>query len=91
MKMYFQGHIQVNESNFSIEMPLEQFEEETGIIIDKDEKVDDFTDNEIADFVISQFEEDRYNMGIEADDTIYYIGFDIYPEGHEDLVSSHRD
>lgn len=98
MKKYMQIEIKVDGISHYMEMPLESFCQESNIdiisdieMVDSDEftnkDVDDFTNEEIGDFAIDQYDNVRYEMGIDVDSKIRYIGFRVLDEGHEELMS----
>ena len=89
MKKYFLGKVRVNNQVLNLEMELEKFIEKSGIEIDED-YIDEFTEDAIADYVLDQFDDCRYEMNIDDKD-IVYLGYEILEEGHEELMSTYMD
>lgn len=88
MRQYFKGTVRINGMARSLELPLEAFEENSGIDIyfDENGEVDDFTMSEIEDYVLDQFEEE-----LEEDDNISFEGFKVLDEGDDELMSTYME
>lgn len=88
MSKYIRMTVKAGNQVFHSQMRLVDFIEQSGIEIDLDDEVDEFTNEEIGDFAIEKFSDDetRYCMNIDEDDEIQYVGFEILDETHDDLI-----
>lgn len=79
MKKYIQLHVTAGVQKLTNQLPLEEFEEKTGISIDQNDigNVDQLTKEEIGDYAISYFNKCRYSMRIDNEETIRFTGFEI--------------
>lgn len=87
MKKYIVMKVKAGNQVLNLQMELDKFIEESGIEIDPDEDINEFTNGEIGDYAVENFsdEDTRYNMGIDGED-IEYVGFEILDEDSDELM-----
>ena len=87
MRRYIRMTVKAGNQTLHSQMSLEDFIAKSGIEIDPSDEVDEFTNEEIGDFVVESFsdEDTRYCMCID-DEEIKYVGFEILDETCDELI-----